>query len=91
MCLVRPILAPHQFRCRARGATGRDRRGVQPVPPGWQITVAPATPTLDPDQSTSIIVTDSPPPGLLGNQVLNLNAFHANLMAGGVTLKVQVA
>jgi hypothetical protein len=67
----------------------RHRRGVQPVPPGWHITVAPATPMLDPDQSTTITVTAAPPSGFLGNQVLNVNAFHANGMAGGVTLTVQ--
>ena len=67
----------------------RHRRGVQPVPPGWQITVVPETPTLDPDQSTVITITAAPPAGFTGNQVLNVNAFHAAGIAGGVTLTVQ--
>jgi hypothetical protein len=68
----------------------RHRRGVQPVPPGWQITIVPDTSTLDPDQSTVITVTAEPPVGFLGNQVLNVNAFHTAGIAGGVTLTVQV-
>ena len=68
----------------------RNRIGVQPVPPGWQITVAPETPTLNPDQSTGITVTAAPPVGFTGNQVLNVNAFHSAGLAGGVTLTVQV-
>jgi hypothetical protein len=69
----------------------RHRRGVQPVPPGWQVTVVPEMPTLDPNQSTPITVTAAPPAGFTGNQVINVNAFHAAGIAGGVTLTVQVA
>jgi hypothetical protein len=47
-------------------------------------------PTLDPDQSAAITVTAAPPAGFIGNQVLNVNAFHAAGIAGGVTLTVQV-
>jgi hypothetical protein len=68
----------------------RHRRGVQPVPSGWQITVVPETPTLDPDQSTVITVTAAPAAGFTGNQVLNVNAFHAAGIAGGVTFTLQV-
>jgi hypothetical protein len=68
----------------------RHRRGVQPVPPGWQVTVVPETPTLDPDQSIAIAVTVASPSGFTGNQVLNVNAFHGAGIAGGVTLTVQV-
>jgi hypothetical protein len=67
----------------------RHRRGAQPVPPGWQVAVVPATPTLNPGQSTAITVTAAPPAGFIGNQVLNVNAFHAAGIAGGVTLTVQ--
>lgn len=69
----------------------RHRRGMQPVPPGWQITMVPQTPTLDPDQSTVITVTAAPPAGFTGNQVVNVNAFHSSGLAGGVTLTVQVS
>jgi hypothetical protein len=67
----------------------RHRRGAQPVPPGWQITVVPETPMLNPAQATVMTVTAAPPAGFAGNQVLNVNAFHAAGMAGGVTLTVQ--
>jgi hypothetical protein len=67
----------------------RHRRGAHPVPPGWQIALAPATPVLDPGQATVITVTAEPPAGFSGNQVLNVNAFHAAGLAGGVTLTVQ--
>jgi hypothetical protein len=68
----------------------RHRRGVQPVPPGWQITVVPETLMLAPAQATIVTVTAAPPAGFTGNQILNVNAFHASGIAGGVTLKVQV-
>jgi hypothetical protein len=68
----------------------RHRRGVQPVPSGWQVTVVPEMPTLDPDQSTAITVTAAPPAGFAGSQVLNVNAFHTAGIAGGITLTVQV-
>jgi hypothetical protein len=68
----------------------RHRRGVQPVPLGWQVTVVPEMPTLDPDQLTVITVTVAPPVGFAGDQVLNVSAFHEAGIAGGVTLTVQV-
>jgi hypothetical protein len=69
----------------------RHRRGAQPVPPGWQITVVPESPTLNPAQTTVMTVTAEPPAGFTGDQVLNVNAFHSTGMAGGVTLTVQKA
>jgi hypothetical protein len=51
-------------------------------------TVVPDTSTLGPGQSTVITVTAEPPVGFLGNQVLDVNAFHAAGIAGGVTLTV---
>jgi hypothetical protein len=74
-----------------RSRIERHRRGQQPVPPGWQITVVPESPSLDPDQSKVITVTAEPPAGFLGNQVVNVNTFHAAGIAGGVTVTVQVA
>jgi hypothetical protein len=68
----------------------RHRSGVQPVPPGWQVTIVPETPILNPDESTDITVTAEPPASFTGSQIINVNAFHAGGMAGGVTLTVQV-
>jgi hypothetical protein len=60
------------------------------LPPGWQVTVVPPSPTLDPGDSLIVNVTASPPPGSTGNQVINVNAFHSGGLAGGITLTVQV-
>jgi hypothetical protein len=69
----------------------RHRRGAQPVPPGWQVTIQPATPSLSPGQSVLIMVTATPPAGFIGEQALNVNAVHENGLAGGVTLTVIAA
>lgn len=68
----------------------RHERGSQQVPPGWQVTVDPDAPSLEPGQSTSVTVTATPPGGFTGNQTLNVNAFHEFGLAGGVTLTVMV-
>jgi hypothetical protein len=68
----------------------RHRRGAQPMPGGWQVTLNPQAPVLDPNNSVVVTVTASPPSGVTGNQVINVNAFHAAGLAGGVTLTVQV-
>jgi hypothetical protein len=68
----------------------RHRRGSQPVPAGWQVTISPDAPSLVPNQSIPITVTATPPVGFTGGQILNVNAFHASGIAGGVTLTVNV-
>jgi hypothetical protein len=73
-----------------RARLARHRRGAHPLPPGWQVTVVPPSPTLDPGDSLIVNVTASPPPGSTGNQVINVNAFHSGGLAGGITLTVQV-
>ena len=72
------------------GRIARHRRGVQPLPAGWQVTVDPQSPTLDPGDSLIVNVTASPPSGATGNQVINMHAFHSGGLAGGITLTVQV-
>jgi len=74
----------------SRARLARHRRGSHPVPAGWDVQINPAAPALAPDQSLPITVTATPPSGFTGNQVLNVNAFHGNGLAGGVTLTVQV-
>lgn len=77
---------------KARAArVARHRRGSQPVPAGWQVTIAPEAPSLDPGQSIPLTVTATPPSGFTGNQTLNVNAFHETGIAGGVTLSVTSA
>jgi hypothetical protein len=75
-----------------RGARmARHKKGVQPVPAGWQVKIEPPGPSLVPGQSIPITVSATPPPGFVGEQPLNVNAFHQKGFAGGVTLKVKAA
>ena len=57
-----------------------------PVPTGFVVTIEPPTPTLDPGVSVTITVGVEPPAGFVGKQPLNINAFHEQGFAGGVTL-----
>jgi hypothetical protein len=62
------------------------RRRTHPVPPGFAIQINPSTPTLNADQSAVVTVTVDPPAGFTGRQTINVNAFHDQGFAGGVTL-----
>lgn len=64
----------------------RHRRDRYPVPAGFTVQIEPSTPTLDPEASITIKVTVDPPAGFIGRQNLNVNAFHQNGFAGGITL-----
>jgi hypothetical protein len=43
---------------------------------------------LAPNDQITITVTITPPNGFVGTEVFNVNAFHDNTPAGGVTLTV---
>lgn len=62
------------------------RREAHPVPAGFTVQINPSTPTLNPAESALITVTIEPPSGFLGRQAININAFHEQGFAGGVTL-----
>ena len=68
----------------------RHKRGAQPLPAGWLVDINPVDPLLSPGQSTQVTVTATPPGGFLGNQIMNVHAFHKEGLAGGVTLTVDV-
>jgi hypothetical protein len=57
-----------------------------PVPAGFTVQINPPTPALDPGAQIPITVTVDPPIGFLGRQTINVNAFHEDGFAGGVTL-----
>jgi hypothetical protein len=81
---------PNDAKARA-ARLARHKRGSHPVPPGWQIVISPDAPSLLVGQSIPITVTATPPPGLTGSsQILNVNAFHARGIAGGVTFTVNI-
>lgn len=66
----------------------RHRRAAHPVPDGFDVEITPATPTLDAGDATTITVSVEPPGGFQGRQAINVNAFHHQGFAGGVTLTV---
>jgi hypothetical protein len=64
----------------------RHRRELHPVPAGFVVQIAPSAPVLAPGAAATITVTVEPPPAFLGRQAININAFHGQVFAGGVTL-----
>ena len=66
----------------------RHRHANHPVPPGFDVQIAPAAPTLAPGAVIAITVIASPPADFHGRRALNVNAFHDLGFAGGVTLTV---
>jgi len=64
----------------------RHRREAHPVPAGFNVQIDPPTPSLDPGVSTTISVSVDVPAGFVGRQTINVNAFHDQGFAGGVTL-----
>jgi len=66
----------------------RHRRGVHPLPAGWLVTIDPDTPTLVPGALISVAVSVTPPDTFEGASQFNINAFHGDGPAGGVTLTV---
>src|ERR1043165_8321885 len=68
----------------------RHRRGGHPVPHGWHVEIVPDMANLEPEESITIKVAITPPPSFNGKQPINVNAFHEQGLAGGVTLNVVV-
>jgi hypothetical protein len=62
------------------------RLGGHPIPDGFTVDIAPPAPRLDPGDSIAITVTVEPPEDFVGRQPINVNAFHGQRRAGGVTL-----
>ncbi len=64
----------------------RHQPASHPVPAGFVVKIDPPAPTLDPGVSVTITVSVEPPAGFVGRQPLNVNAFHDQGYAGGITL-----
>ena len=66
----------------------RHRRGTQQIPADWQVEIDPETPLLASVEATPVKVAVTPTGGFVGAQLLNINAFHDDSFAGGITLTV---
>jgi hypothetical protein len=66
----------------------RHRLADHPLPEGFEVQVTPATPTLDAGDAVTITVSVEPPAAFQGRRSINVNAFHQQGFAGGVTLTV---
>jgi hypothetical protein len=66
----------------------RHRRTDHPVPDGFDVHITPANPTLDQGDAINVAVSVNPPAGFEGRQAINVNVFHEQGFAGGVTLIV---
>lgn len=65
-----------------------DRR-QHPVPEGWRADFDPAEPLLAPGEEILVKGRITPPPGFKGRKSFNVNVFHRDGLAGGVTVHVQ--
>jgi len=70
----------------AAALLARHRRDRHPVPAGFVVQIAPPAPVLAPGAAVTITVSVEPPPAFHGRQAINVNAFHGQGFAGGVTL-----
>lgn len=62
------------------------RRDAHPVPDGFMVQINPSSVSLNSLESTLIKVLVEPPARFIGRQSINVNAFHDQGFAGGVTL-----
>jgi hypothetical protein len=53
------------------------------------VQINPDIPILAPNDEIPIQVAITPPTGFAGKLNFNVNAFHDNILAGGVTLTVE--
>jgi hypothetical protein len=66
-----------------------DRRKA-PQPVGWTVAFNPPSPALAPGEEITVHASATPSAGFQGKQALNIHAFNAGGMAGGVTVYVNV-
>jgi hypothetical protein len=64
----------------------RHRPDRHPVPAGLVVQIAPPNPIIAPGEAITVTVMVDPPAGFQGRQAINVNAFHGQGFAGGVTL-----
>ncbi|WP_404925372.1 hypothetical protein [Mesorhizobium sp. ORM16] len=64
-------------------------RQSHPLPAGWLVTFEPAQADLAPGEEIPVTVNIEPPAGFTGRKAINVHAFSARGLAGGVTLYVE--
>jgi hypothetical protein len=67
----------------------RNSRTANPLPADWQVTFAPAAPSLSPGEQIDIQVTVTPPNSFHGQQPINIHTFSGPDLIGGVTISLQ--
>lgn len=72
-----------------RRVHARHTRGAFPVPEDWAITINPDRLALEPGEERIVEVVAEPPDDFTGRRAINVNAFHEEAAAGGVTLLVE--
>jgi hypothetical protein len=68
----------------------RHSRRNATLPEGWTVSFAPASPSLAPGEEITVRTTADPPASFHGRQPINVHAFHAEGLAGGITAYVDV-
>jgi hypothetical protein len=68
----------------------RHRRQGVALPDGWTITFTPPEPTLAPGEQITVRASVDPPAAFHGRQPINVHAFDAKGLAGGITAYVDV-
>jgi hypothetical protein len=74
-----------------RDAIARHGRGRSPLPDGWQVAIEPRELQLEPGAAQDVTVDVTAPDGFSGRQPINVHAFDARHVLGGVTLYVDGA
>jgi hypothetical protein len=69
----------------------RNSRADNPLPAGWSVQFSPAEPVLDSDEEITIKGVIDPPDSFQGTLPVNIHAFSAAVLIGGMTIVVNRA
>ncbi len=83
------VPAAEERSAREREAMVRHGRRLFYVPETWRVAVEPAEVSLRPGETRNVVVDVTAPDGFRGRQNININAFAAGELTGGVTLTVE--
>jgi hypothetical protein len=86
-----PVVAGRPETFPAPQIPSRHLRRNHPLPTGWTVAFDPQAPTVGPGDEIKVSVTVTPPDAFAGRQPVNVSAFDAFGLAGGVTFYVEKA